>query len=369
MAGRWLLEITTLRGDATLIDATAATGVSIDRYTTGKVGSLTATIPAPNPEIAEQLQVLVRDDATLTLGAYLYRNNEIWFGGRIDAADVAIGRDAASIALAATSFEGYLDDRTQDTDIAWSDVEQLEIARAIWTSALAGEGDMGITVPTVTASGQKRDLTVPKSDARKLASMLGEISHRVNGFEWMINTYLDGDTRKRELLLGYPSINRGEEHTFTYPGNLLTFGRKTVRSGTRLWARGAAPDSVGGDQQPAITSPVLRDEELLGTGAVLIDNVLDESDIKIQATLDARGAEHYAANRGVKAYVKAQVRIDDVSPSILGTTALLRVSHPLYPAGPHGAPGHESEHRVIGISIQAGDRDQDELGELIFEEV
>lgn len=370
MAENWQVEISALRGDVTVLNATQAQGVSFERYVTGKTGQLTATLPAPNPTQAEHLRALVRDDASLTLGCYLRRGRDMWYGGRIDDIDVKLGRIERTIQLSSTTFEGYLDDRIWATTTTWAGTEQLEMARQIWQSVLAAEGDMGIDVPAVTASGITRDLTVTRADNRTARSILDEFSHRTNGFEWMINIYLVGSTRHRELLLGYPTITRGSIDTLSYPGALLAFSRKSTRAGggTRFWGRGSAPDNVGGAAQPSLTSPILRVEDLLSTGAVLIDNVLDETDVKVQATLDARAAEHRTLRSGVRTYVTAQARVSDISASLLGNQALLRISDPLYPPGPKGAPGLQSTHRVIGLKVKADERGQSEVADLIFEE-
>lgn len=371
MTDSWQLEIATLRGDITILDATSASGVKFERYVTGKTGSLTATLTAPNRSQAEKLQAIARDDATLTLGCYLRRGRDLWGGFRLDDADVTLNaRGGTTISISGTTLEGYLDDRTWDTTTTWTNIEQLEIARQIWQAALAAEGDLGIDVPAVTASGMKRDLAVARSDNRTLRSLLDEISNRVGGFEWMINTYLVDAVRHRELLLGYPTISRSTSDVLSFPGQLLTFNRKISRNGggTRFWARGSAPDDVSGDPQLPLLSPILRSEDLLAAKAVLIDNVLDETDVKIQATLNARGVGHQQMHAGVRTYVKATARVQDVTAGMLGSNVLLRVSDPIYPAGPNGAPGLESRHRVIGLSVTPDERGQSEIAELLFEE-
>jgi len=369
MSNSWRLEVATRRGDRTVLTTTAITGVSLERYI-GKVGSFAATIAAPNARAASSLQPLIRDDVALTLNAYISRGDEIWCGGMLgDPSAVINGRAGDTITLEGVTFEGYLDRRTQYDDIAWSNVEQLQIAQDIWALALADEGNLGIDLPTYSPSGVARDLTVARTDRRTLRSMISEISGRENGFEWMINCYRDAGVRKRALVLGSPLIDGGQGPTFTYPGNMLQFGRKpsTTTTGTRFWAVGGAAPDVGGETQPPIFTAQLRAEELLANGAVLLDSALSYSDVVIQASLDDRVTEARRRFGAPLPIVSATVPVDKVSPSILGASPRLRVHHAFFPSS-GGEAGYDARTRVIGMKIKPDERGQSGEVELIFEE-
>lgn len=368
MSSSWGLEIATARGDRTVMPLTDATGLTFDRYI-GKVGSMSCTVKVANSAVADRIRPIIRDDAALTLTGYIHRDRDIWWGGRLGDPAITLNRDGATISVTGTTFEGYLDDRTQATDITYTGIDQLLIARSIWNTALAAEGNLGITVPTVT-SGVLRDLAVAKTDTRTLGSMISEIADRDGGFEWLINCYLDGDTRRRDLVLGYPAINRGSSRPFEFPGDILEFGREasTARTGTRFWSLGGAPADVGGVAQPAIASPISRADDLLNNGALLIDRVASYSDVTEQATINDKTVQAAKLHGKPLPITTAKVRLENVSPAILGTSPRLRISHPIYPAGPHGAPGYDQPGRVIGIKVSPPERGQAATAELIFEE-
>jgi hypothetical protein len=369
MSDSWRIEVATRRGDHTVLTTTAITGVSFERYI-GKVGSFAATIAAPNARAATRLQPLIRDDVALTLNAYISRGDEIWCGGMLGDPNAVInGRAGDTIALEGVTFEGYPDRRTAYDDVAWSNVEQLQIAQDIWSLALADEGNLDIDLPAYSPSGVARDLTVARTDRRTLGSMLSEISGRENGFEWLINCYRDAGVRKRALVLGSPLIDGGDGPTFTYPGNMLQFGRKpsTAKTATRFWAVGGAPTTVTGEPGAPIYTEQLRTEELLANGAVLIDSPFSYSDIVLQDTLDDRAAEARRRYGAPLPVLSATVPVDTVSPSILGTSPRLRVNHPFFPSN-NNQPGYDARSRVIGMKVKPNERGESGEVELIFEE-
>jgi hypothetical protein len=367
----WTVEIATLRTDRTVLDSVEATGVAFDRYI-GKPGTFSCTIPAPSPIVARKLAPIIRDDAALTLAAYIRRGNDLWWGGRLDDPEAVIdNRGNDSVKISGTTFESYLDDRKQYTDIAWTNTEQLQIALDIWTAALAAEGNLRITLPPLRPSGVLRDQSAKGGDARTLASILNEVANRAGGFEWMINVYMDGSTRMRELVLGYPIIGGQDGPVFAYPGSIQKFSRKasTARTGTRFWSVGAAPQDVqGGGAQPAIQSAQVRVEGLLSNGAILLDQVGSYSDVSQQATIDQKTADSVTIFGRPIPVVNATVLIDSVSTGVLGTRPRLRVSHPFFPSS-SSAPGYDDRARVIGIKAKPDERGATGTAELVFEEV
>lgn len=371
MATPWRCEIATIRGDRTVLQSTEVQGLSFDRYI-GKVGTMSATIPAPNAAFARKLAPLLRDDASLTLAAYISHGPDIWWGGRLgDPEAVLDARSGDSIKITGETFEGYLDDRTQYADRAWSNTEQLTIATDIWTAALAAEGNIGITLPAVVPSGVTRDFTVSRGDKRTLASMLNEVANRDNGFEWMINCYRDGDTRRRALVLGYPIIGGAPGPVYTYPGKLLKFSRKpsTAKTGTRFWSIGGAPADVQGDAQVPIASAQRSSTDLLNNGALLVDKVTSYSDVTLQPTIETKTAEALRVYGAPIPIVAATARVDDVSPSLLGSRPTLRASHPFFPSPGAGSPGYDGRPRVIGMKVKPDERGESGTVEMVFEEV
>jgi hypothetical protein len=366
----WRVEITAARTDHTVMPLTEATGVSFERYI-GKTGSMSCTIPIPNPSIARRISPILRDDAGLTLATYIYRGNEIWWGGTLDDPELSLSHSGDSVSLSGLGFEGYLDDRTQMTATSWTNTEQLEIARQIWAAALVGAGNLGITIPAITASGVKRDLTVAAADRRSLASMINEVANRLDGFEWMIDCYFDGTDRHRDLILGYPDINRGDHGVLSYPGSLSTFTRKasTARTGTRFRNFGSAPADIEGVEQLPLASPILTVDELLQNGALLIDKAESYSSIEDQTTLNDRTTMARQTYGRPLPVIGARVNVAKISPRVLGSTQRIRVDHPVFGAGVDGAPGYDELHRVIGVKVSAGERGKSEEADLIFEEV
>lgn len=373
MAEPWRVEIATLRGDQTLLNATMATGVKFERYI-GKAGSFGATLPVPNATIARRLRFLFEAGSEYSLAAYVSRGDKLWCGAILDDPEALIsGRAGDSVTLSGRTFEAYPDMRTLDQDLTWSGAEQLEMARQIWQHLTADEGDMGISTPFVTPSGIQRDLTVAFEDKRTLGSILSEISGRANGFEWMIDVQRVAGVRTRTLKLGYPRITStaSTPKVFSYPGAILELGykRSTSRGGTRFWGIGAAPGDVAGTAQNVTASSILRAEDLLDGESILVDRVLSLTDVTEQTTVDERVGDALERLAHAIPIPTATVRLDRVTPDMLGEKVRLRANHPLFGDGPAGAPAYDQLQRVIGIKVSPTERGTHESAELVFEEL
>lgn len=375
MTDRWTLLFATARGDVT-VDSFDASISQMDRYLGGRTGTLQATIPVPNADVGRRVEPVRWGEGHLAM--YALRGLDLWWGGLLGQCTPAgSGRSGGQLQVTGSSFESYPDRREVRADWVRTAVEQLELARQIWQALAARpEGDLGIDVPAVVASGQLRDFSVLRSDARTWGSVLSEISGRDNGFEWVIDVAADGDgNRTRALTLGYPQIGRpGQaEYVLSMPGQILsyTWPGDSTRGGTSFQARGDAPPAAASDvttQQQPLMSTVYEADDLLAAGWPLYDLTVDRPGVSDVATLNGWAARTRDTLAGSIRLPTIKARIDTLSPAILGADVKVRITDELHPAGPDSSPGIDDTFRAIGWSIRPWERGSDDEVDVIFED-
>lgn len=371
----WRVVFARTDTDATVAEFDCAIS-KLGRYVSPKVGDLRIQIPVPNTQVGLEAARVVQGAGLLSM--YVYRNQEIWWGGFLDEAEIDSAGEFPVVNISGATFESYLDRREARTDETLS-MDQTAMAKWCWDHVQASTGgNIRVETPTPPASGRTREMTWKRSDAKTVGSILKEVSNRVDGFEWMIECYAD-DTgmRRRELVTGYPAIGRPSADTvITFPGHVLAYKiQHTAMDGAiSFQARGKAPDPVGApsgggtsEKQPPAMSKIVTADELLAVGYTLTDTTIDRPTVKDVETLDDWAELAKDLRSGPMTFPSVTCRIDGFNQSILGSVVKLRINDYLWPQGPNGEPGFELTARVIGYEVDPGEHGADDIVNLMFE--
>lgn len=392
----WHLTFAKAIGDVT-IDSFECEIQSLSRYI-GKTGSLDASIPITNDEIGLRMNGIVGGEGRLSM--YAYRDGECWWGGFVDNTRVVSSLEGATLQLKGSTFEAYVDRREHRVDTRITQLEQTQYARVLW-DYMQGTGpgsSIGVNTNIPNLVTKKRDMSWLRADLKTIGSILKEISNRVDGFEWAIDVYDDGNKRNRDLVVGYPIIGRPDVGmTMTYPGDILSYEVEgdALDGATSFQARGKAPDPVGTPNTgnrgyydpitktttvlpsvagepaekvpPIMSSGEFTDAGLHAVGYVRIDATVDRPTVTQVSTLNEWASLALNMRSGPLVLPAVVVRMENVTQAALGSNVRLRISDYPYPAGPHGEPGYEDIARVIGYEISPGSFGSSDAVKLIFE--
>lgn len=352
------------------------------RYVSPKVGELQIVIPVPNNEVGEDAGRVFHGAGRMSM--YVYRDEEIWWGGFMDEAIVSSDGEYPVINVTGSTFESYPDRREARTDEKLTQMEQVDIATWLWKYMQKSKGgDILVDTPSQKASGRKRDMSWKRSDAKTVGSILKEVSNRADGFEWMIECYLDDSgMRNRKLVTGYPTIGRPSSgFMLTFPGNVITYSITDSASdgAVSFQARGKSPDPVGtpaksggvgakpSERQDPIMSKIVTDDALIKAGYTLTDATIDRPSVSKVSTLDDWAELAKDLRSGPMTLPDVTCRMDGFTQGVLGSIVKLRINDYLWPVSSTGAPGFSTSVRVIGYEVDPGEFGADDIVKLIFE--
>ena len=348
----------------------------LGRYFCPKVGDLQLTIPIPNAQVGVEAQKIYGQEGKLSM--YAYRDNDIWFGGFFDDASVSSDGEYPVMQVSGSSFEIYPDRRELREDQSLS-MDQTHYAKWFWDymQRFPG-GNIGVATPTPRSSGVGRATDWKRTDVETVGKVLKEVSHRDNGFEWIIDCYVDDEgVRRRELVTGFPFIGRPDYGIeLTFPGNVLSYeitGAST-EGALSFQARGKAPDPPKGVKRdadapdiPPAMSQIFTADEWIKAGYTRTDATIERRDETSTAVLDGWAKLARQLRSGPLVLPQAVVRMEGFNQSVLGSTVRLRIDDYLWPRQANGAPGYEIRARVIGYEVDPGEHGADDVVKLIFE--
>lgn len=161
---------------------------------------------------------------------YVDRNGDLVWGG------VIWGRTynsaSQTLSLTAREFESYFDRRRVTTTEAFTNADQLYIARTLIDNAQSVPyGDIGV-ITGVETSGVLIDRVYYDYELKGVYQALQDLSRADNGFDFNIKVDYDIITNepKKTLILGYPrtgveyNINDPEALVFIFPaGNIVEY--------------------------------------------------------------------------------------------------------------------------------------------------
>lgn len=183
-------------------------------------------------------------------------------------------------------------DGSGDIQWSWTNVDQTTIAREIVTLVTAGgsaEGAPPVSFGTEPVSGRLRDLNVWGTALKSAGELIDSMANRDGGFEWTIESRVDGSDGLPRLHFVTYFPQRGGlvgnlifKHTTgeTGGGNIIpgAIEESAVDRAERYWATGSgsAPDQVyAQDTDPNLVSgSVLRFEGKTSYGSVADRKVL-----------------------------------------------------------------------------------------------
>ncbi|MER8059130.1 MULTISPECIES: hypothetical protein [unclassified Streptomyces] len=362
------------------IDILPLRDVTVDDYI-GKAGSLTGTVPIPDARTAARVRRIEEGRTAV----YLQRGHDLWWGGIIWTSTLqSDDQGVLTLEIQAATFESYAGRRlirgtslTYDPayTLPFTDADQLDIARGLWTdlqTSLDG-GNILVTYGTET-SGVRRTISYRDGDETPYLDALNSLAALADGFEYHIAVYTDPVTgeRVRRLVLGHPKIETGAtDLVLDRPGTILSysFPRDATRGGTTARARGASTNSDQASESRPLPSAVASAQQLIGTGPghagyPRIDLTSDHNDISDPATLDALARTELAAATGAVVIPAITIRLDDlVPPALLGRTARIRITDEWF------TEGLDARYRVIGVAVSPAQRGRPDTADLYLEEV
>lgn len=373
--GDWRVVFARTDTDKTVAEFDCEIG-RLSRYVSPKVGDLSLTIPVPNSDVGVEAQKIYGQEGKLSM--YAYRGTEVWWGGFFDDASVKSDGEYPVIQASGASFEVYPNRRELREDGSIS-MDQTHTAKWFWDYMQRSPGgNVGVDTPTPQASGVGRATEWLRSDVETVGKVLKELSHRDNGFEWIIDVFSDDEGRRgRKLLTGYPYIGRPEYETIlTYPGNVITYEitGESTEGALSFQARGKAPDPPKGVKRPENAPPIppamsqiFTADEWIAAGYTRTDATIERRDETDTAVLDGWAKLARTLRSGPLVLPQVVCRMEGFNQSILGSTVTLRIDDYLWPRGANGAPGYEISTRVIGYEVDPGEHGATDVVKLIFE--
>lgn len=360
-----------LRTDRT-IDILPLRDVSIDDYI-GKPGALSGTIPVPDAALAARV-ARIEEGRT---AVYLERGGDLWWGGIVWTGTLqSTDRGVISLAIQAATFDSYAARRRIRANLTFPATDQLELARALWTSLQGTDrddtgvtygGDIGVTYGDET-SGVLRTGSWLDGDETLYSEALEGLAAAENGFEHCISVYRDPVTgvRTRRLRLGSPRIHTGvTDLVLDRPGAILSysFPRDATRGGTTARARGASDNTNQAKPSRPLCSAEKVAQDLIDGGWPRIDLSSDHNEVSDRAALNSLAVAELDQARGAVVIPAITIRLGEViPPTLLGRTTRVRITDEWHPQG------LDARYRIVGVKVSPPERGRPDTAELYLEE-
>ncbi|MGD3112639.1 hypothetical protein [Streptomyces sp. YGL11-2] len=331
----------------------------------GKTGSLSATIPVPNPVLAARIRAVLQPGRT---AVWVERGREIWWGGVLWTAEVqSTDRGFLSIQIQAGTWDSYLDHRLLFDSQRVDDVDQFDIVRNLidYVQHTPG-GDIGIECDP-QPSGTRRDRSYSRYDLPTIRDLITQLSAADGGFEWRIASYRDpaSGRRVKRLQLGSPVIRTGTaDIVLDHPGPVLSYSWPVdaTKQANAWQSRGATINNNQAQDSTPLTSALLVADGDIAAGWPRLDGSSDYSTVEQQPTLDAHARADWAAARHPAAIPEVTVHVDGrISPALLGAVVRLRIRDLWW------AEGLDERYRVVGLALTPPERGRPETAKLYLE--
>lgn len=248
--------------------------------------------------------------------------------------------------------------------LSFSQVDQFAIFRALIADSQAVTynglpvGDLSIEMDEAQLSGVLRDRKDAATEQgayhgytfSTYADLLDGLADLDNGFEWRIDSFLDGDRAlRRALRLGYPYLGQPPDDdavTLEYPGQIVDFEwpEDGAISANYVAAIGAGEDAAM-KWSEAYAGAELR------AGFPLLERTTSYKSVSTQATLDGHARADAAALAGDITVPSLTVRgRPDIAP---GDYIRIRIADPARFAGSDAHP-YEAFLRAVQITTTLG---------------
>lgn len=336
-----------------------------------QAGAFSASIEVPNQDIADQVKKIVPARTIL----HVYRDSEIWGSYIIWTMNISsTSHGPVKVDIQGATLESWFDRRLVDVDLTYNDIDQFDIARDLVEQAQTGwtpyelNAILGITADT-NDSGVLRDRSYYVTDAATTGQRLRELAAVDNGFEYMINTYVDGTSRVREFILATALGTDGNDYIFTYPGNILSYQitYDATDSATAWWTRGdTIDDDATATSTPLMTAAPVLSTTWLDNNFPHLDRVVDYSSVTILDTLEDYAAWWRDNHSGYIAIpvitIETSTPNSIITPQALGSYADFTIVDEFFTLG-----DFSSRNRIIGIEVSPPERGSQESIRLVIE--
>lgn len=284
---------------------------------------------------------------------YVDRNGTLVWGGIIW--NRTYSSASQELSITAREFESYFEKRQITTTLAYTNQDQLYIARDLINTAQAQPyGDIGIVVGSET-SGVLIDRVYYDYELKGVWQAIKDLSNQDDGFDFNITVDYDiNDVPTKTLVLGYPrtgtiyNVNDPYAYVFEFPaGNIVEYeypedGSIAVNA---LHVIGA------GSNEGKLTS-FAEDTTKFATGWPLLEGQANYSDITDQTVLDELATGQVLALSEPPPIIKVVVPAY-AEPQFgtygIGDDARLRIIDERFPTG------LDAIYRIVGLSVQPGE--------------
>lgn len=264
---------------------------------------------------------------------------------------------AQTITISAREFESYFERRRISTTTAFTNADQLLIARTLVTNAQAvPNGDIGVIVGTET-SGVLIDRVYYDYELKGVYQAIQDLSRQDDGFDFNIKVEYDPLTDQpiKTLVLGYPRSGHvdtgvGDVATpvFIFPaGNIVEYEypEDASISANKLYALGA------GSNEGKLIS-IATDAVKLADGWALLEEQANYSDITDQTVLNELATGQVLAVSTPPPIIKIVVpaSVDPVFGTYgIGDDCRLIITDPRFPTG------LDQVYRIVALNVQPGE--------------
>lgn len=285
---------------------------------------------------------------------YVDRDGDLIWGGVIWNREYLSSTQTLSIT--AREFESYFERRRINTTTAFTNTDQLVIARTLITNAQAVTGgDIGVIVGTET-SGILVDRVYYDYELKQVYGAVQDLSRQEDGFDFNIEVAYDPLTNEptKTLVLGYPrsgtvySVSDPNAIVFQFPaGNIVEYQYPEDGSiaANKIYALGA------GSNDGKLIS-IYTDTTKLTAGWPLLEDQANYSDITDQTVLDQLAEGQTRAVAEPPAIIRIVVPAY-VSPTLneynIGDDARLIITDERFPNT------LDEVYRIVALSVQPGE--------------
>jgi hypothetical protein len=263
---------------------------------------------------------------------------------------------AQTITINAREFESYFERRRVTTTTAFTNADQLLIARTLINNAQAvASGDIGVIVGTET-SGVLVDRVYYDYELKSVYGAIQDLSRQDDGFDFNIKVEYDMMTGlpKKTLILGYPrtgtvySSSSTTVPVFIFPaGNMVEYEypEDGFIAANKLYVLGAGSNE--GKLKATAT-----DASKLAAGWALLEDAANYSDITDQTVLNELATGQVLARSTPPPIIKIVVpaSVDPVFGTYdIGDDCRLIITDPRFPTG------LDAVYRIVALNVQPGE--------------
>ena len=264
------------------------------------------------------------------------------------------------LSITAREFESYFEKRVITTTQAFTNIDQLTIARTLINNAQAvASGNIGVTVGTET-SGVLISKTYYSYELKNVFSAVQDLSKSNTGFDFNIYVYYDSNNNPAKLLrLGYPRYGKTYSATSVsqpvveLPGNMVEYEYPEDGTSTAnyVYAVGA-----GSNEGKLIATAI--DGTKIAAGYPVLEvaaNYSDQTDATLLGNL-ASGQVAAISSPPVTIRVVIPTYVDPIFGTYeIGDDIRVRITDDRFPAG------LDTYYRLVAYNVTVGEAGPEEV--------